>query len=277
MSIHKAFSYVIFDGDKVNITIQKIFLLIVIIFIIRLAVLFLDFLMNRKIERDHLDVGKGQSLLQIMTYLVWIAGIIIGIGAMGVKITFFIASVSALLVGIGFGLQHIFNDFFSGIIILFDGSIKIKDVVQVGDVVGEVTDIGLRTTKVRDRDNIMLIIPNSKFTSDNVVNWSSHDQKTRFSVSVGVAYGSDVRLVEKVLLQCADQIIDVEQIPKPFVRFDDFGDSSLNFRLFFWTQKTFIVENIKSDIRFKIDKLFNENAITIPFPQRDLHIKSGNV
>lgn len=270
------FSYVIYPGDKLTITIQKIFLFVVIVFIIRLIVLFIDFLMNRKIERDQLDAGKGHSLLQIITYLVWIGGIMVGIGALGVKITFFIASISALLVGVGFGLQHIFNDFFSGIIILFDGSIKVRDVVQVGDVVGEVTDIGLRTTKVRNRDNIMLIVPNSKFTSDNVVNWSALDEKTRFDVAVGVAYGSDVRLVEKVLLECADQVKHVENNPKPFVRFENFGDSSLDFRLFFWTRKSFIVENTKSEIRFKIDQKFRENNITIPFPQHDVYIKSNN-
>ena len=271
------FSYVIFSGDKVTITIHKLFSLVVIIFIIRLVVLFLSYYLSRKIERDQLDSGKGHSLLQIMKYLIWIAGLVIGIGAMGVKITFFIASISALLVGVGFGLQHIFNDFFSGIIILFDGSIKLNDVVQVGDVVGEVKDIGMRTTRIRNRDNIILIIPNSKFTSDNIVNWSAHDQKTRFEVSIGVAYGSDVRLVEKVLLDCAIEVKYVELDPKPFVRFENFGNSSLDFRLFFWTQNSFFVENTKSEIRFKIDQKFREHNITIPFPQHDLHIIDGKI
>jgi small-conductance mechanosensitive channel len=271
------FAYTLFAGDKVNITIQKIFMLVVIIFIVRLIVVVFDFLMNRKIERDHIDYGKGQSLLQIMRYLIWIAGIIIGLSAIDIKITFFIASISALLVGVGFGLQHIFNDFFSGIIILFDGSIKVNDVVQVGDVVGEVKEIGMRATKIRNRDNIVLIIPNSKFTSDNVINWSLMDHKTRFNVEVGVAYGSDVRLVESVLLQCANEVKDIERKPQPFVRFEDFGDSALIFKIFFWTRKSFYVENTRSDLRFFIDQKFRENNITIPFPQRDIHVKSGNV
>ena len=270
------FNFIIFSGEKVTITVQKVFVLIVVFFIIQLVVLLVDYLMNRKIERDNLDYGKGRSILQITKYFIWITGILIGIGAIGLKLTFIIASVSALLVGVGFGLQNIFNDFFSGIIILFDGSIKVNDVVEVGDLVGRVMEIGVRTTKVLDRDNIIIIIPNSKFTTDNVINWSHLDEKSRFNVPVGVAYGSDVRLVERLLLESASECEDIESNPKPFVRFEDFGESSLDFRLFFWTNKTFTVENVKSHLRFTIDQKFREHNITIPFPQRDLHIISNH-
>lgn len=232
--------------------------------------------MNRKIERESLDYGKGKSIIQITKYVIWIAGIFMAIVAMGMKLTFFIASISALMVGVGFGLQNIFNDFFSGIILLFDGSIKVKDIVQVGDIVGRVLDIGVRTTKVLNRDNIILIIPNSKFTTDNVINWSHHDQKTRFNVPVGVAYGSNVQLVKNILLKCAEKVEGVELVPPPFVRFEDFGESSLDFRLFFWSSKSFYVENIRSELRFQIDAAFRANNITIPFPQRDLHILSDH-
>jgi small-conductance mechanosensitive channel len=276
VNIGNFFSYEIISGEKIDITVQKIFLLVVIFFAVRMIVLLVDFLMNRKIERESLDYGKGKSIIQITKYVIWIAGILIAIGAMGMKLTFFIASISALLVGVGFGLQNIFNDFFSGIILLFDGSIKVKDIVQVGDIVGRVLDIGVRTTKVLDRDNIILIIPNSKFTSDNVINWSLHDQKTRFNVPVGVAYGSDVQLVKNVLLKCAEKVKGIELVPPPFVRFEDFGNSSLDFRLFFWSSKSFHVENIRSELRFQIDAAFRANKITIPFPQRDLHIMSDH-
>lgn len=271
----KFFKYVLLPGEKVDITVQKIFILIVVFFIVQLIVLLVDYLMNRKIERDNLDFGKGKSVLQITKYFIWIAGFLIAIGAVGLKLTFIIASVSALLVGVGFGLQNIFNDFFSGIIILFDGSIKVNDVVEVGSLVGRVKEIGIRTTKVLDRDNIILIIPNSKFTTDQVINWSHLDQKSRFNVAVGVAYGSDVRLVEKLLLECAEECKDIERNPKSFVRFEDFGESSLDFRLFFWTNNSFTVENIKSHLRFAIDQKFRVNNVTIPFPQRDLHIISN--
>ncbi|MDA3880461.1 MAG: mechanosensitive ion channel [Prolixibacteraceae bacterium] len=276
VNVDNFFSYEIFSGDKVTITVQKIFMLLIILFAVRIIVLFVDFLMNRKIERESLDYGKGKSIIQITKYIIWVAGFLFAIGAIGMKLTFIIASVSALLVGVGFGLQNIFNDFFSGIILLFDGAIKVKDVVQVGDIVGRVLDIGVRTTKVLNRDNIILIIPNSKFTTDNVINWSHHDQKTRFNVQVGVAYGSDVQLVKKVLLNCAENVEGIVKTPPPFVRFEDFGDSSLDFRLFFWSSKSFYVENIRSELRFQIDAGFRANNITIPFPQRDLHIMSDH-
>lgn len=266
VNVGNFFSYEIFSGEKISITVQKIFLLIVIFFAIRMIVLLVDFFMNRKIERESLDYGKGKSIIQITKYVIWIAGIFMAIGAMGMKLTFFIASISALMVGVGFGLQNIFNDFFSGIILLFDGSIKVKDIVQVGDIVGRVLDIGVRTTKVLNRDNIILIIPNSKFTTDNVINWSHHDQKTRFNVPVGVAYGSNVQLVKNILLKCAEKVEGVELVPPPFVRFEDFGESSLDFRLFFWSSKSFYVENIRSELRFQIDAAFRANNITIPFP-----------
>ncbi|MFA9388663.1 MAG: mechanosensitive ion channel family protein [Prolixibacteraceae bacterium] len=275
INTHAFFSYALFTGDKIVITVKKVFLLIVIIFLIRLIVLLVDFLISRKIERDNLDYGKAKSVLQIIKYFIWSVGIILGIGSMGLELTFIIASVSALLVGLGFGLQNIFNDFFSGIIILFDNSIKVNDIVQVGDIVGKVTEIGIRSTKVLNRDNIILIIPNSKFTTDNVINWSHMDDKSRFNVAVGVAYGSDIRLVEKILLSCADECKDVEDNPKPFVRFEDFGDSSLDFRLYFWTTHSFTVENTKSMLRFAIDQKFRENQVSIPFPQRDVHIKKS--
>ena len=153
------FAEELFSVSDVAITVQKVFIFIVIVFMVRLMVLIIDFFIGRKIQKDQLDYGKTKSVQQIVKYFIWIGGILIGIGSLGLKLTFIIASVSALLVGVGFGLQNIFNDFFSGIIILFDGSIKVKDIVQVGDVVGRVKEIGIRTTKVLNRDNIILIIP----------------------------------------------------------------------------------------------------------------------
>ena len=119
-----------------------------------------------------------------------------------------------------------------------------------------------------------MIVPNSKFVNENIVNWSHVEELTRFSVDVGVAYGSDVKLVEKLLLKSVEQNSAVALHPTPFVRFEDFGESSLDFRLFFWVKDTIQAENVKSDLRFAIDELFRTNAIQIPFPQRDVHIKT---
>ena len=149
------------------------------------------------------------------------------------------------------------------------------DIVEIQEnIVGRVIEIGLRTSKIETRDNIIMVVPNSKFVTDIVINWSHIEKKTRFHVDVGVAYGSDVEKVTKALLKCAEDQKNISPSPKPFVRFNDFGNSSLDFQLFFWTTDTFNVESIKSEIRYKIDAAFRKNDIQIPFPQRDIHIKS---
>jgi len=209
----------------------------------------------------------------LVKYLLWIIAVFLILDTIGVKITFLLAGSTALLVGIGLGLQQVFKDIISGIFLLFEGNLKVDDVVELEGVVGIVKDIGFRTTKIESRNNIVLIIPNSKFIDENVINWSHIEQRTRFYVEVGVAYGSDVQLVKKILEQCAGEHASITNNPEPFVRFDDFGDSSLVFQLFFWTNNAFYVENIKSDLRFMIDNKFRENGVTIPFPQRDVHLK----
>lgn len=189
-----------------------------------------------------------------------------------------LAGSAALLVGLGFGIQQIFNDLVSGIILLFEGNLKVGEIIQLeNDIVGKVTMIGLRTSKIRTRDDITMIIPNSKFISDKVINWSQDQSTTRFQVEVGVAYGSDVELVTRLLLESAKENQAVETKPEPFVRFSDFGESSLNFQLLFWTNESFRCENVKSKLRYTIDRKFRENNVQIPFPQRDVHLFHPNL
>ncbi|MBC8485052.1 MAG: mechanosensitive ion channel [Ignavibacteria bacterium] len=225
------------------------------------------------LKKEH-DRGKKHAIYQIVKYFVWVIAIAIALESIGIKLTLLIAGSAALLVGLGLGLQSVFQDFISGIVILVESTIQVNDVIEVEGFVGRVKEIGLRTSKVVTRDDIVTIIPNSKFTTERVINWSHTKRKTRFHINVGVAYGSDVELVRKVLLECASEHKEVENIPEPFVRFVDFGNSSLDFELFFWSVNNFYVENIKSDLRFLIDKKFRENKIQIPFPQRDIHIRT---
>jgi small-conductance mechanosensitive channel len=211
-------------------------------------------------------------LYQLIRYFTWIISILIVFETIGLKITILLAGSAALLVGLGLGLQEIFKDIVSGISILIEGIVKIGDVVELKGVIGKVKEIGIRASKVETRDNIIVIIPNTQFVNENVINWSHMQKKTRFMVEVGVAYGSNVNLVKDLLLQCASKHTELAKKPNPFVRFTDFGESSLDFQLFFWTDKTFEVENIKSNIRFSIDDLFRANNVVIPFPQRDVHL-----
>ncbi|WP_423127621.1 mechanosensitive ion channel family protein [Gaoshiqia sp. Z1-71] len=264
----------LYTGEKFTIKVVNLFIIFLIVYFTRILVYILEYLMDKRVKQKHMDIGRGKSLMQIIKYLAWMIGFIVIIGSLGFQITLVVASISALLVGVGFGLQHIFNDFFSGIIILFDGSIEVNDIVEVEGVVGRVLEIGLRVSKVLTRDNVVIIVPNSRFTGEKVINWTHNEEVTRFQVKVGVAYGSDVRLVERILLAAAARHELIVKEPKAFVRFNDFGESSLDFELHFWTENDFIVESIKSDLRFIIDDEFRRNQIEIPFPQRDLHLKS---
>jgi small-conductance mechanosensitive channel len=195
----------------------------------------------------------------------------------GIKITFLLASSAALLVGLGLGLQQLFQDFVSGITLLIEGTVKVGDIVETANgEVGQVDEINLRTSKLRTRDNIILIVPNSALIISPVINWSHIEQTTRFSVKVGVAYGSDVEKVTELLLMCTNEHKKIVKKPAPHVFFKDFGNSSLDFELLFYTNETFRVERIKSELRYAIDKAFRENNITIPFPQRDVHIISNS-
>lgn len=273
MNYKEIIGYKLLDTDKYHITVYSLLISMVIIIGCTLLLYFLKKIIKRASRLKNFELSKGLTLFQIAKYLLWVIAISLVLETIGVKITILVAGSAALLVGIGFGLQRIFSDIVSGLIILFDGSLRITDVVEVDGMVGRVLNIGLRTTVVTTRDNVNVIIPNSKFTSENLINWSHIEKKTRFKIDVGVAYGSDLKLVQQLLFDCAIKHPSIETDPKPFVRFNNFGDSSLDFQLFFWTLMAFEVENIKSDIRFSIDDIFRENDVEIPFPQRDVHMK----
>ncbi len=240
-----------------------------------LLIWFVKLFLSRARVKQKLDKGQRFATFRIAKYLLIVIAIAIALESMGIKITILLAGSAALLVGIGLGLQNIFNDLVSGFVLLFGGSVQVEDVVEVDGVVGRVKTIGLRTSEIQTLDNIIMIIPNSKFVSENVINWSHNELLTRFSVSIGVAYGSDPQQVKKILLDCADQHNEVKKHPAPFVRFNDFGDSALLFELCFWTERIMPIKDIQSDLRYIIAKQFKEHSIIIPFPQRDLHIKSS--
>jgi len=219
-----------------------------------------------------LDKGQKYSVYQIIRYVIWVITIAYCLEASGVEFTLLLAGSAALMVGLGLGLQQTFNDFVSGVIILMEGVIKVDDIIEVDGTVSRVKHIGLRTTKVISRDDITLILPNNILTNHRVINWSHVQETARFKVSVGVDYSSDVALVTEILLNCVATHSAVLKTPKPFVRFEDFGNSSLDFSIFFWSDKIFPIESVKSEIRYAINASFRENKITIPFPQRVVHM-----
>ncbi len=276
-ALKKLLQYKFIDIGDYEFTVFQILLFIAILFVARFVLLLIKIFLRKQRKRFKIDRAREHALYQILTYVCWIFAIIIALNSIGIQITLLLAGSAALLVGVGLGLQQTFNDLVSGIILLFEGTIKVDDVVEVSNIVGRVKYIGLRTSKIVTRDNIIMIIPNSKLVTDMVVNWSHIEEKTRFKVKVGVAYGSDVALVKQILLDSIYENKQIAKLPEAFVRFVDFGESSLDFELHFWTSEIFGVEDIKSDLRFMINRKFKENKVHIPFPQRDLHLVSSSI
>ena len=275
MNIKEILNFSLIQTNNLHITVYNLLTVVLILIITEIIIWILHRVFKKKIyPKPNIDIGKSHTIYRLIKYFLWISAILFILQTVGIKVTFLLAGSAALLVGLGLGLQEIFRDIVSGLILLFERNMKINDVVEVDEEIGKVKEIGFRTTKIETRDNIIHIIPNSRFITGEVINWSHIEKLTRFSVNVGVAYGSDVRLVEKVLHDCAINHKKISEKPDPFVRFNDFGESSLDFQIFFWTDESFYVENIKSDLRFEIDRKFRENKIKIPFPQSDVHIIS---
>jgi small-conductance mechanosensitive channel len=249
-------------------------------FIILLIFIFLsrglrNILKTRFFPKYKLDEGIQLVILKVTHYLLVGLGIIVAVQSIGLNLTSLAVVFGLLSVGIGFGLQHVASNFISGLIVLFERPIKIGDRITIGDVWGDVVNISLRATLIRTVDNISIIVPNSEFITSRVINWSHRDPKVRVHIPVGVAYGSDVPLVIKSLLEVADNHPQVMKDPPPKVWFNEFGNSSLNFELLVWILDPKGRLDIISELNKGIDEIFREKKITIPFPQRDLHVRSS--
>lgn len=226
-------------------------------------------------KQKNIDLGAQYAVNQLVSYVGYFIAILMSMKALGINATLVWGGAAALLVGIGLGLQQTFNDFFSGIVLLFERTVKVGDIVEMDTFVGTIKKIGLRASIVEARDSVSVIVPNSKLVNQNVINWTHISHKVRFSISLGVAYGSDTVLVKKLLLEAANNNEGILNYPSPFVRFNNFGDSSLSFELFFFTKQLIAEEDTKSDLRFEIDALFRENNVKIPFPQTDVYVHNA--
>ena len=224
----------------------------------------------------NLESGLVESLARIVGYVVLFIGLLMVVQMLGVDLTSLAVLAGALGLGIGFGLQNIVNNFVSGLIILAERPIQVNDRVVVGGTEGNVTRIGARSTMIRTNDNIIIIVPNAEFISERVTNLSHGDAKLRIRVPFGVSYGSDVRQVEQLALEAARSVTGTLRDPGPAVRFLEFGDSALAFELRAWTVLRADRPGLfKSDLYFALLEAFTDHGITIPFPQRDLHMKTA--
>ena len=256
-------------------TIKEIVIAVGIILFTKLLLWTIKKLMFRDKNLQLVDEGTLLSFFQIVKYLIWIITTLLILDTLGLKLNVILAGSAALLVGIGLGLQNTFNDFISGIILLFEGTIRVGDILEIEDDIVRIQSIGLRTSETINRDDIITILPNSLITTNKVINWSHQSKKTRFKISIGVAYGSNVDLVTTILHDSAIENTEVKDKKSITVRFVNFGVSSLDFELFFFSRNIFRIENVKSDIRKIINRKFIENKITIPFPQMDIHLISN--
>ncbi len=250
-------------------------LVIAIIMAVVLSRLVRRILRTRVLPRTKLEAGIQYAIARIVGYVVLAFGLIIGLSTIGIDLSSLTVVAGALGVGIGFGLQNIIHNFVSGLIILAERSIEIGDRVEVGGTAGRVVRIGARATSVLTNDNINIIVPNSEFVSGRFINWTAGgDRRVRFKIPVGVGYKSDVRLVEKLLLDVAAGNAHVLKDPAPQVAFLEFGESSLNFELRVWTvTMSEIPGTLRSALNFAIWDKFKQHGIELPFPQRDLHVK----
>jgi small-conductance mechanosensitive channel len=269
-----SFKLIAIDGNTITLwTIISIIILIVILVIIVTQVSRL--LEKRVFVKKKIDTGVGHGIVILFKYLSITIGIIIILSSSGINLSILTVLLGTLGVGIGFGLQSITSNFISGIIILFESHLKVGDRIEVGNTSGDVVKISTRATTILTNDNIAIIVPNSNFINKEVINWSYNDRVVRFKIPIRVAFTSDVRLVEKLLLEVAEENVNALKNPEPVIRFINFGDSGLNFELRVWTTSLIHRQGkITSELNFGIFEKFKNNNIIIPFPQMEVEIRN---
>ncbi len=271
--IEKILGFKFFELGSFSLSFYNILIILLIFTIVKVIIKSLEIVIGRRLsEQGGANEGQGKSIVQIVKYITYILAGFITVKSLGIDISIIGAFFATLGIGLGFALQDVFRDIISGVIILFERNVKVGDILEVDGLVGNVKEIKLRTSLLRTRDGIYIVVPNSRILNEKVINWSANNKITRFSVPVGVAYGSDVDKVKALLLKSVEAHPKITKRPNPTVVFKDFADSALLFEIWFWTSDTWTIEITQSEIRFEINKLFAENNIQIPFPQRDVHL-----
>lgn len=266
---------VLFSIQTTNVTVGSIIIFgLLVVFFTFLGKFISTLLYNRVLKKVNMDEGIRYTLQRVTNYLILIFGYFFSFQFIGVDLSGIVVILGLLSVGIGFGLQNLTSNFISGIILLFERPISVGDRVLVNGVEGDVKEINIRSTKITSINNISIIVPNSDFISGHVVNYSYGDTRIRIDVEVGVSYDSDLDLVLETLKQIALNHKDILKTPEPMVLLNDFGDSSWDMILRCWIPDPYRHPVIKSELRCEIVRQFRKHHIEIPFPQRDLHVRS---
>jgi small-conductance mechanosensitive channel len=246
--------------------------------VVSLSVKFSNFvsryLMRRVYSRYEMDEGMQYTFSRLLHYIIIVISVLVALPMIGFNLSVLTVFAGVAGIGIGFGMQNIVSNFISGLILLFERPIKVGDRIKINDIYCDVKHINIRSTVVRTGTNEHIIIPNSKFIENQIINCSYADPSVLETIPIGVAYGSDVRLLQKLLLAAAQEHQNVLADPPPSVSFLSFGESALNFSLFFWVSDPTLRFRVKSDLNFRINDLLQEHGVEMPFPQRDLHLRS---
>lgn len=276
-SLTNFLNYQLISNDDINgyqLSIGQVIAAIIVLFTTRIIINIVKVILYKYFKkRDSIDETKRYTFIQLSRYIIYTIGIVIAIKILVGNITGLLIGASALFVGLGLGLREFFTDIIGGIIIYTEGNIKVNDILELNNEACKIEKINLRTSQVKTLDGKIIIVPNSKLTQENVVNWSLSDKSTRFLVEVNVSYGCDTEKVRTLLYDAALKHPKVDRRHPITIFIKDFGERGIEFQLYFWINKTWESPIIQSDIRFAIDKLFREHNVNIPAPQRELHVK----
>ena len=268
--------FVLFKIQNVGITISHLMVAIIAVLLsLVVSQIIRSSLRNQVFKKMNIDEGLEYTLLRLVHFLILFIGIYIGLNTVNIPLGAILGLFAVIGVGIGFGLQNLTSNFISGIILLLERPVKVGDRLEISGVWGDVKHVNLRTTLIETPDGISVIVPNSKLLENEVINYSYGNPKIRLQVPVGIAYGSDCQKAAEVLVRVALDNKRVLNEPKPKAWFREFGDSSLNFILLFWIPNAVEKYDVISEINHAIDAGFRKNGIEIPFPQRDLHLRSA--
>nr|AOE11282.1 potassium efflux system KefA protein / small-conductance mechanosensitive channel [uncultured bacterium] len=257
---------------NVDFTLSDILIVILVIALAQLLIWFLRVFLGRIFRKTNIEEGKRFMILRLLRTLIYAISSAIALETIGVDLTLLWASSAALLVGVGIGLQNFFNDVISGFVLLFEGGVRVGDELEVDGMLVRVERIDLRSTRVITRYGNLIVMPNGLISGQTVRNFTQGDTASMLEVKVGVAYGSDAKMVERILKECANSEPLVIRRKETAALFQDFADSSLNFSVYFWVNQPWSRRVISSNIRFSIDEAFRKEGIRIPFPQRDIHV-----
>ena len=276
---HHVFYYSFFKIGALSIT--PLFVLksaVFLVFLVLISKLLQRLVLARLLGRLNIAAGLKFAIGRFATYLFFLVGLFVGLQSLGVNLNSLVIFGGAVGVGVGLGLQNVVSNFVAGLILLIEQPIRIGDRIETSGILGDVVRIAARSTWIRTNDNVVIIVPNNHFIEHSVTNWTANDPTVRINLPVGVSYASDADLVRKLLLQAAAAHPEVLKDPAPDVVFTDYGDNSINFQLRVWTAShAHTPVTLKSDLYFALFKTFNEQGIELPFPQRDLHIRSSDI